>query len=123
MKTFAAIAALAISATARLTERGDDTKCCFTLTAHGGTSGSVGQLGDGQTRVGGGYPPSHFCLTNGGGITDGNDRGCILTRESHLLADISYYYCTNTDQLLPLSCSVTWELLRQKASRSIRKAN
>jgi hypothetical protein len=30
--------------------------CIFTLTASGGQSGTVGQLSDGQTRVGGDYP-------------------------------------------------------------------
>ncbi|KAF2722486.1 hypothetical protein K431DRAFT_211176, partial [Polychaeton citri CBS 116435] len=53
-------------------------RCCFQLTASGGVSGSVGQLNDGQNRVGGGYSPATYCI-NGGSIIDNNDRGCILT--------------------------------------------
>lgn len=56
-------------------------QCCFDLTASGGVSGTVGQLTDGQNRIGGGYSPTSFCLSNGG-ITDSNGRGCIVTNAS-----------------------------------------
>ena len=52
--------------------------CCFQLTAAGGKAGTVGQLGDGQNRVGGSYPPATYCIKNGA-ITDAHGRGCILT--------------------------------------------
>ncbi|KAF5014844.1 hypothetical protein F66182_14034, partial [Fusarium sp. NRRL 66182] len=79
MKTCATVAALAAGANA-LALRGES--CCFTLTASGGTSGTVGQLNDGQNRIGGGLPPATFCITPGGTITDSSGRGCILTRAS-----------------------------------------
>lgn len=78
MKTCATVAALAAGANA-LALRGES--CCFTLTASGGTSGTVGQLNDGQNRIGGGLPPATFCITPGGTITDSSGRGCILTRK------------------------------------------
>ncbi|OJD32057.1 gpi anchored cell wall protein [Diplodia corticola] len=64
-----------LGASAAALKRSD---CCFQLTASGGQSGSVGQLNDGQNRVGGGYSPATYCLSNGA-ITDKNGRGCILT--------------------------------------------
>jgi hypothetical protein len=78
MRTFAAVAALAAGASALAIR---DDSCCFTLTASGGTSGTVGQLDDGQNRIGGGLSPATFCITPGGTITDSSGRGCILTRE------------------------------------------
>ncbi|KAK7611446.1 ubiquitin 3 binding protein But2 C-terminal domain-containing protein [Phyllosticta paracitricarpa] len=56
-------------------------QCCFEIDASGGVSGTVGQLSDGQNRIGGGYSPTTFCLNNGG-ITDSNGRGCIVTDAS-----------------------------------------
>jgi hypothetical protein len=53
--------------------------CSFELTASGGQSGTIGQLSDGQNRIGGGLSPSTFTIDNGG-ITDAAGRGCILTR-------------------------------------------
>ncbi|KAI9736115.1 MAG: hypothetical protein M1818_006291 [Claussenomyces sp. TS43310] len=54
--------------------------CSFTLTASGGQSGSVGQLDDGQNRIGGGLPATSFTISNGNGtVTDSTGRGCILT--------------------------------------------
>ncbi|EED19036.1 GPI anchored cell wall protein, putative [Talaromyces stipitatus ATCC 10500] len=76
MKSFTVVAALAAGANALAIR--DDT-CCFTLTASGGTSGTVGQLDDGQNRIGGGLSPTTFCITPGGTITDSSGRGCILT--------------------------------------------
>ncbi|GAB7355894.1 hypothetical protein MBLNU459_g6542t1 [Dothideomycetes sp. NU459] len=56
--------------------------CCFSLTASGGKSGVVGQLGDGQNRIGQmaglANTSPQYCINNGA-ITDGSGRGCILT--------------------------------------------
>lgn len=78
MKTISTFAALAVGANA-LALRGDS--CCFKLTASGGASGTVGQLNDGQNRIGGGLPPATYCISPDGTITDSSGRGCILTRE------------------------------------------
>ncbi|KAJ5375923.1 hypothetical protein N7509_012809 [Penicillium cosmopolitanum] len=54
--------------------------CCFHLTASGGASGPVGQLSDGQNRIGdNSLSPAQFCIDSNGAITDGSGRGCILT--------------------------------------------
>ncbi|KAL4770378.1 ubiquitin 3 binding protein But2 C-terminal domain-containing protein [Aspergillus nidulans var. acristatus] len=79
MRNFAAFAAFAASAQALVSR---DNSCCFHLTASGGASGPVGQLGDGQNRVGGdsgSLPEGQFCINTDGSITDGSGRGCILT--------------------------------------------
>ncbi|KAF1942383.1 hypothetical protein EJ02DRAFT_345705 [Clathrospora elynae] len=52
---------------------------CIQLQASGGASGVLGQLGDGQNRVGGGYASGCYCLGSNGGFIDSNGRGCILT--------------------------------------------
>ena len=59
--------------------------CSFGLTAYGGQSGTIGQLPDGQNRIGGGLAPATFTISNGG-ITDSAGRGCILTRKSSRFA-------------------------------------
>ncbi|USW55103.1 Putative ubiquitin 3 binding protein But2 [Septoria linicola] len=76
MTEFFLAASLVAGASAAALPR--DSQCCFQLTAAGGASGSVGQLSDGQNRVGGNYAPATYCLNNGA-ITDSNNRGCILT--------------------------------------------
>ncbi|KAE8138878.1 ubiquitin 3 binding protein But2 C-terminal domain-containing protein [Aspergillus pseudotamarii] len=77
MKSFITLAALAASAQG-LTGR--TTNCCFHLTASGGASGTVGQLSDGQNRIGDNtLSPAQFCISPDGSITDGSGRGCILT--------------------------------------------
>lgn len=77
MRSFFNIAAFAAGAQA-LVPRGDS--CCFHLTASGGSSGTVGQLSDGQNRIGdNSLPTAQFCISSDGSITDGNGRGCILT--------------------------------------------
>ncbi|KAI9933688.1 hypothetical protein MW887_004759 [Aspergillus wentii] len=54
--------------------------CCFHLTAYGGPSGPVGQLSDGQNRIGdNSLPTAQFCISPDASITDGSGRGCILT--------------------------------------------
>lgn len=55
-----------------------DAPQCVQLKASGGASGTLGQYTDGQNRIGGGYPPACYCLSNGG-FTDSSGRGCILT--------------------------------------------
>jgi hypothetical protein len=76
MKTFIAIASLAAGANA-LVGRSDS--CCFHLTASGDESGSLGQLSDGQVRVGdNSLSAAKFCLS-GGVITDSEGRGCVVT--------------------------------------------
>lgn len=76
---FATLAAFAAS-TQALTGR--TTNCCFHLTASGGASGTVGQLSDGQNRIGDhSLSTAQFCISPDGSITDGSGRGCILTRE------------------------------------------
>lgn len=54
--------------------------CSFELTASGGESGTIGQLSDGQNRIGGGLSPATFTINNGG-IIDSAGRGCILARK------------------------------------------
>ncbi|RMY75624.1 hypothetical protein D0863_02459 [Hortaea werneckii] len=56
-------------------------KCCFAMTAYGGPGGTVGQLGDGQNRIGQNnlpVPQGTYCL-NDGALTDSYGRGCIMT--------------------------------------------
>ncbi|KAI7204993.1 hypothetical protein D0869_00276 [Hortaea werneckii] len=76
MKTFATAAGMALGASAALLPRAD--QCCFQLTASGGASGTLGQLSDGQNRIGGGLGEATYCISNGM-ITDKSGRGCILT--------------------------------------------
>lgn len=61
---------------------GRSDSCCFGLTATGGVSGPMGQLSDGQNRIGdNSLPPAQYCIDSTGSITDASGRGCILTRE------------------------------------------
>lgn len=55
-------------------------ECCFELWAYGPAQGTLGQLTDGQVRIGGGYSPGKFCL-RGNAFYDREGRGCILTKE------------------------------------------
>lgn len=71
-----ALAVAGSSASAFVLPRDDS--CSFQVTASGGKSGTVGQLDDGQNRIGGGLAPATYHISNGG-ITDANGRGCILT--------------------------------------------
>ncbi|KAJ5759132.1 hypothetical protein N7520_006288 [Penicillium odoratum] len=80
MKSFIAIAAFAAGTNA-LVGRSDS--CCFHLTASGGVSGTLGQLSDGQVRVGDdSLSAATFCINSSGAITDSAGRGCILTTET-----------------------------------------
>jgi hypothetical protein len=79
MKNFITLAALAAGTNA-LVSRTDS--CCFHLSSSGGASGKLGQLGDGQNRIGDSkLSPAQFCINPNGEITDANGRGCILTRK------------------------------------------
>ena len=75
MKYTVASLAFALSASAATFPKN---ACTFTLTASGGQSGIVGQLSDGQNRVGGGHLTGTYSINNGQ-ITDAHGRGCILT--------------------------------------------
>jgi hypothetical protein len=79
MKGTIAAAALVAAAKALVAR---DAPCCFRMNASGGQSGSVGQIPDGQCRLGGGLPPAQFCINSSGSIADSTGRGCILTRKS-----------------------------------------
>ena len=82
MKTFVLGSLLLSAGVSALVAR--DGTCCFGINASGsGASGTVGQLTDGQTRVGGsGLNAGTFCIDTNGGITDGQGRGCIITTET-----------------------------------------
>ncbi|KAK4979434.1 hypothetical protein LTR66_001018 [Elasticomyces elasticus] len=81
MKTPTAMIALTILAllavVQALVPRGSS--CCFHLNANGGPGGAVGQLSDGQNRIGQGLSAAQYCIDPNGGLTDGDGRGCILT--------------------------------------------
>jgi hypothetical protein len=53
--------------------------CCFQLTSSGSVDGAVGQLSDGQVRIGGGLQPVQYCVDSSGGLKDSSGRKCILT--------------------------------------------
>ncbi|KAJ5827344.1 hypothetical protein N7447_004107 [Penicillium robsamsonii] len=77
MKNFITIAAFAAGTNA-LVGRSDS--CCFHLTSSGDASGKLGQLSDGQNRIGDdSLSPAQYCIDSKGAITDSNGRGCILT--------------------------------------------
>ncbi|KXG50308.1 uncharacterized protein PGRI_062750 [Penicillium griseofulvum] len=77
MKNFITIAAFAAGTNA-LVSRSDS--CCFHLTSSGGASGKLGQLSDGQNRIGdNSLSPAQYCIDSKGAITDSKGRGCILT--------------------------------------------
>ena len=79
MKNFVTVAAFAAGANALV---GRSSSCCFHINVSGGAQGDLGQLGDGQNRVGDdSLSPAQYCIDASGGITDGSGRGCILTRE------------------------------------------
>jgi hypothetical protein len=79
MKNFITLAAFAAGTNA-LVGRSDT--CCFHLTSSGGASGGLGQLSDGQNRIGDStLSAAQYCIDSKGAITDNKGRGCILTRE------------------------------------------
>ncbi|KAJ5930326.1 hypothetical protein N7466_005819 [Penicillium verhagenii] len=75
MKAFITFAALAAGVDALV---GRTDSCCFQLTGPNGSP--VGQLSDGQNRIGdSSLAAAEFCISSDGSITDGSGRGCILT--------------------------------------------
>ncbi|OQD81263.1 hypothetical protein PENANT_c028G00332 [Penicillium antarcticum] len=77
MKHFITLAAFAAGSNA-LVGRSDS--CCFHLTSSGGASGELGQLSDGQNRIGDNtLSAAQYCIDSKGAITDNKGRGCILT--------------------------------------------
>jgi hypothetical protein len=79
MRKFITIAAFAAGTNA-LVGRSDS--CCFHLTSSGDAPGKLGQLSDGQNRIGdNSLSPAQYCIDSKGAITDSNGRGCILTRK------------------------------------------
>ncbi|KAJ6161442.1 ubiquitin 3 binding protein But2 C-terminal domain-containing protein [Penicillium chermesinum] len=80
MRGFVALAAL-ITGTNALVGRSNG--CCFHLSVTGEVNGTLGQISDGQNRVGDtSLPASTYCIDQNGGITDSAGRGCILTAET-----------------------------------------
>ncbi|KAI9739804.1 MAG: hypothetical protein M1834_006525 [Cirrosporium novae-zelandiae] len=76
MKTFSLLCLTFISSVNALPPRTGP--CCFHISANGGVSGILGQLSDGQNRVGGHLPEGQFCIDSSGGLTDSHGRGCII---------------------------------------------
>lgn len=99
------LVATAIFTTANSLAAGNAT-CCFNLTASGGQSGPVGQIDDGQTRIGNDTQPGQFCIDSTGAIIDGKGRGCFLTRM--FVPSI----------LFPLLCSFSGKCLLVKLANS-----
>lgn len=76
---YSLVAAFVAGSTASLLPRHwEKPECCFQLHTYGGAEGTVGQIYDGQNRIGGGYPPATYCI-RGDQIYDQAGRGCILT--------------------------------------------
>ncbi|KAJ5660594.1 hypothetical protein N7507_007045 [Penicillium longicatenatum] len=87
MKSTIAIAALVAGANA-LVGRSDS--CCFQLTASGSATGTLGQLSDGQVRLGDTtLSAAEFCISNSI-ITDSEGRGCVVTS---YLAETTQFQC------------------------------
>lgn len=75
MKSILAALALAVGSQALVAR---DEACCFHLTAYGGPGGPVGQLADGQNRIGDkSLPEGEYCIGPNGGLTDGQGRGML----------------------------------------------
>ncbi|SLM35523.1 Ubiquitin 3 binding protein But2, C-terminal [Lasallia pustulata] len=76
--TVFATAALVATANALVAR---NSTCCFGLTASGAgpAAGAVGQLSDGQNRVGGGLTTASYCIDSTGAITDSTYITPLLT--------------------------------------------
>lgn len=60
--------------------------CSFQVSVFGGCAGHIGQIPDGQCRVGGSFQHSTFNLDKHSGVlTDAHGRGCYLTSEANQL--------------------------------------
>lgn len=86
MKTFYF---LVLAYTASISANPCTTNCCFGLTATGGQNGTIGQLDDGQARIGGPLSPAKFCITDTS-IKDSQGRGCIVTGISHFTLHLAH---------------------------------
>lgn len=72
--------AFGLGASAGVLKRGDG--CHSEIHAHGHAHGPVGELSDGQCRVGGGYAPVRYHLNKRTGIlTNSKGWGCIIAGE------------------------------------------
>ncbi|OCK73791.1 hypothetical protein K432DRAFT_447644, partial [Lepidopterella palustris CBS 459.81] len=79
--------AFGLGASAGLLRRNLD-QCCFKLEAHGYAHGHIGQLSDGQCRIGGGHDHSTFCINkHSGTIKDSTGRECIVTEVGQFQCD------------------------------------
>lgn len=127
MKRLVFLAALAASANALALFTRAEVPCCFHLNVSGEVTGSLGQLTDGQSRVGdNSLSQSLFCINSTGVITDSTGKGCIITRESTSRSLNSYHYETliqSQHQRRLLSSSVMKENQELLASPSLPLVN
>lgn len=80
MKSFFTVAAIAAGASAAALNvpRATADQCCFGLNVNGGyQNGSLGQLDDGQNRVGPGFSGANYCLSSGT-IYDSKGYACVI---------------------------------------------
>jgi hypothetical protein len=84
MNTYIGTLAALTAAASAMAIAARDGVCCFELNAASNASSPVGQLADGQNRIGGKVSPGSYCITADGTITDAQGRGCILTRRSYV---------------------------------------
>lgn len=84
MKSFLVLAALAASVNGLALFGRAETACCFHLSVTGDVTGPLGQLTDGQSRVGdNSLSQSLFCINSTGVIVESTGKGCIITSESN----------------------------------------
>lgn len=71
----------------------------FSISAYGGPGGPVGQLGDGQNRIGQtGLPTGHYNVDEQGGVWDDQGRGCecaSFLQHSEAMADIALHQASS----------------------------
>lgn len=71
---------------------GGSSGCSFTLLSSGSFSCPAGQLPDGQIRLNGTEDTASFYLQAGGGFTDHNGYGCIVTGKLKELSGLSRWH-------------------------------
>lgn len=82
MKSFFFLAAFAASVSSLAFLPRGEQPCCFHLNVSGEVAGPLGQLTDGQSRVGdNSLNQSLFCINSTGVIVDNTGKGCIITCE------------------------------------------
>jgi hypothetical protein len=95
MKSLFFLAAFAASVNALALFPRAEVPCCFHLNVSGEVTGPLGQLTDGQSRVGdNSLSQSLFCINSTGVITDSTGKGCIITREFIFCSPKSYHHQT-----------------------------